>query len=109
LDHGFVAAVRSGAIRIRTAVMALDGREVIHADGLRSSPDAVVAATGFGSGLSPILGPLGLLDARDLPTIGSRGGPEAVGLYTVGISIPLSGLLREIALDGRRLVRAIAD
>ena len=109
LDHGFVAAVRSGAIRIRTAVMAFDGREVIHADGLRSSPDAVVAATGFGSGLSPILGPLGLLDARDLPTIGSRGGPEAVGLYTVGISIPLSGLLREIALDVRRLVRAIAD
>ena len=109
LDHGFVAAVRSGAITIRTAVLALDGREVIHADGLRSSPDAVVAATGFGSGLSPILGPLGLLDARDLPTIGSRGGPEAVGLYTVGISIPLSGLLREIALDGRRLVRAIAD
>ena len=109
LDHGFVAAVRSGAITIRTAVMALDGREVIHADGLRSSPDAVVAATGFGSGLNPILGPLGLLDARDLPTIGSRGSPEAVGLYTVGISVLLSGLLREIALDVRRLVRAIAD
>jgi hypothetical protein len=75
LDHGFVAAVRSGAITIRTAVTALDGRDVIHADGLRSSPDAVVAASGYGSGLHPILGPLGLLDARDLPTIGSRGGP----------------------------------
>lgn len=109
LDHGFVAAVRSGAITIRTAVMALDGRDVIHADGMRSSPDAVVAATGYSSGLHPILGPLGLLDARDLPTIGSRGGPEAVGLYTVGISVPLSGLLREIALDVRRLVRALAD
>jgi cation diffusion facilitator CzcD-associated flavoprotein CzcO len=108
LDHGFVAAVRSGAITIRTAVTALDGREVIHADGLRSSPDAVVAASGYGSGLHPILGPLGLLDARDLPTIGSRGGPAAVGLYTVGISIPISGLLREIAIDVRRLVRAIA-
>lgn len=109
LDHGFVAAVRSGAITIGTAVMALDGQDVIHADGSRSSPDAVVAATGYTSGLNSILGPLGLLDARDLPTIGSRGGPEAVGLYTVGISIPLSGLLREISLDVRRLVRAIAD
>jgi hypothetical protein len=109
LDHGFVAAVRSGAITVRTAVMALDDRDVIHADGLRSSPDAVVAATGYTSGLNPILGPLGLLDAQDLPTIGSRGGPEAVGLYTVGISIPLSGLLREISLDVRRLVRAIVD
>jgi cation diffusion facilitator CzcD-associated flavoprotein CzcO len=109
LDHGFVGAVRSGAMTIRTAVMALDGQDVIHADGSRSSPDAVVAATGYTSGLNSILGPLGLLDARDLPTIGSRGGPEAVGLYTVGISIPLSGLLREISLDVRRLVRAIAD
>jgi putative flavoprotein involved in K+ transport len=109
LDHGFVAAVRSGAITVRTAVMALDGRDVIHADGLRSSPDAVVAATGYTSGLNPILGPLGLLDTGDLPTVGSRGAPQAVGLYTVGISIPLSGLLREIAIDVRRLARAIAD
>jgi putative flavoprotein involved in K+ transport len=109
LDHGFVAAVRSGAITIRTAVTALDGRDVIHADGSRSSPDAVVAATGYRSGLRPILGPLGLLDARDLPTISSRGDPQAVGLYTVGISVLLSGLLREIALDVRRLIRAIAD
>jgi putative flavoprotein involved in K+ transport len=108
LDHGFVAAVRSGAITIGTAVMALDGQDVIHADGSRSSPDAVVAATGYTSGLNSILGPLSLLDARDLPTIGSRGGPEAVGLYTVGISIPLSGLLREIAIDVRHLARAIA-
>ena len=108
LDHGFVAAVQSGAITIRTAVMALDGRDVIHADGFRSSPDALVAATGYTSGLHPILGPLGLLDDRDLPSIGSRGGPEAAGLYTVGISIPVSGLLREIAIDVRRLVRAIA-
>jgi putative flavoprotein involved in K+ transport len=88
--------------------MALDGRDAIHADGFRSSPDAVVAATGYTSGLHPILGPLGLLDDRDLPPIGSPGGPEAAGLYTVGISIPLSGLLREIAIDVRRLVRAIA-
>jgi putative flavoprotein involved in K+ transport len=108
LDHGFVAAVRSGAITIRTALIALDGRDVIHADGFRSSPDAVVAATGYTSGLHHILGPLGLLDDRDLPTIGSRGAAEAVGLYTVGISIPLSGLLREIAIDVRHLARAIA-
>ena len=108
LDHGFVAAVRSGAITIRTAVMALDGRDVIHADGFAILPDAVVAATGYTSGLNPILGPLGLLDDRDLPTIGSRGGPEAVGLYTVGISIPLSGLLERSPSTSAAWLRAIA-
>jgi putative flavoprotein involved in K+ transport len=68
----------------------------------------VIAATGYTSGLLPILGPLDLVDGRGLPTIGSRGGPAAVGLYTVGIDVLLSGLLREIAIDVRRLIRAIA-
>ncbi len=108
LDHGFVAAVRSGTIAIRSGVIALDGRDVVHADRSRSAPDAVVAATGYATGLQAILGPLNLLDDRELPTIGSRGAPGAIGLYTVGISILLSGLLREIALDVRRLVRAVA-
>jgi putative flavoprotein involved in K+ transport len=108
LDHGFVAAVRSGAITVRPAVAALAGGEVLHSDGSRSAPDAVIAATGYTTGLEPILGELGLIDARGLPTVGSRGGPsQARGLYTVGIAILLSGLLREIGKDANRLARAI--
>lgn len=106
LDHGFVAAVRSGAIRIRPAVAALDGDEVVHSDGSRTSPDTVIAATGYRPGLEPVLGSLGLLDDRGLPKVGARGSQTAPGLYSVGISIPLSGLLREIGLDARRLVRS---
>jgi hypothetical protein len=32
----------------------------------------------------------------------------APGLHTVGIAITLSGLLREIGIDAKRLVRSIA-
>jgi cation diffusion facilitator CzcD-associated flavoprotein CzcO len=109
LDHGFVAAVRSGAIVVRSGVAALDGSEVVHSDGTRSTPDAVIAATGYRSGLDPILGPLGLVDDRGLPTIGAAGDPaRAPGLHSVGISILLSGLLREIGKDTERLVRSLA-
>ena len=108
LDHGFVAAVRSGAIRIRPGVSRLDGDEVVHDDGSRSSPDAVIAGTGYTPGLDTVLGPLGLIDDRGLPTVGSRGGAaRAPGLHTVGISIRLSGQLREIAKDAQQLVRSI--
>jgi putative flavoprotein involved in K+ transport len=109
LDHGFVAAVRRGAIVVRPGVDRLDGAEVVHSDGSRSRPDAVIAATGYGTGLRPILGPLGLLDQRGLPTVGSRGGaPQAPGLYSVGIAIQLSGLLREIGKDAQQLASAVA-
>jgi hypothetical protein len=108
LDHGFVAAVRSGSIMIRPGVAALDGDEVVHSDGSRSKPDVVIAATGYGPGLEPILGPLGLVDDRGLPTIGSTGDArQAPGLYSVGIAILLSGLLREIGKDANRVVRSI--
>lgn len=108
LDHGFVAAVRSGAIRVRPGVARLDGDEVVHDDGSRSSPDAVIAATGYRPGLESVLSPLGLVDDRGLPTVGSRGGStRAPGLHTVGISVVLSGLLREIGKDAQRLARSI--
>ena len=106
LDHGFVTAVRSGKITVRPGVAALAGDEVLHSDGSRSGPDAVIAATGYTPGLEPILGELGLIDARGLPTVGSRGAANKPdGLYTVGIAILLSGLLREIGKDANRLER----
>jgi putative flavoprotein involved in K+ transport len=109
LDHGFVAAVREGRIRIRRGVARLDAAEVVHSDGTRSSPDAVIAATGYRTGLGPVLGPLGLLDERGLPTIGAQGGTgEARDLYVVGLAILLSGYLREIGRDTRRVTAAIS-
>jgi putative flavoprotein involved in K+ transport len=109
LDHGFVSATQHGTIRIRAGVSSLDSDDVVHSDGSRSRPDVVIAATGYRPGLETVLRPLGLVDGRGLPTIGSRGGGRvAPGLYTVGIAITLSGLLREIGKDAKRVAYAIA-
>jgi putative flavoprotein involved in K+ transport len=106
LDHGFVDAVRRGAIRVVSDVASLHQAEVRLADGRALRPDAVIAATGYRRGLEPLVGHLGVLDEQGAPRVhGVSTLPEAPGLYFVGITVELAGLLREIG----REARAVAD
>ncbi|MCH0542877.1 NAD(P)/FAD-dependent oxidoreductase [Streptomyces sp. MUM 203J] len=109
-DTGLVDAVREGRVEPVAAVesFAEDG-EVVLADGTRLRPDAVIAATGYRRALEPLVGHLGVLDGTGLPRVhGARTAPKAPGLYFTGFTQPLSGALRELALDARRIARAVA-
>jgi putative flavoprotein involved in K+ transport len=106
LDHGFVDAVRRGAITVVPSVASLHQDEVHLVDGRVLRPDAVIAATGYRRGLEPLVGHLGVLDEQGTPRVhGARTLAEAPGLYFVGITVELAGLLREIG----REARAVAD
>ena len=110
LDTGIVDAVRTGRVRVVPATVSVDGPTVHLADGSSSRPDAVVAATGFTTGLEPVAGHLDVLDRRGVPTVhGADQHPAARGLHFVGIKAELSGLLREIGLEARRVGRALAE
>jgi hypothetical protein len=79
------------------------------ADGTRFAPDAVIAATGFTTGLDPIIGHLRVLGAHGVPLArGRRSVPGAPGLRFVGIWNPLKGQLFQIGIDARSAARAIA-
>lgn len=109
IDVGFVDLLRAGRIEVVTGVERLDQEGVALSDGSRLEPDAVIAATGYRTGLEPIVGHLGVLDARGRPTW--RAGaqhPAAPGLHVVGLRNPLIGLLNAIGFDARRVARAIA-
>jgi len=81
---------------------------VILEGGGRIQPDAVIAATGYARGLENLVGHLGVLDARGAPlTHGASTHPQAPGLYFIGYSNPISGNLREIAKDARRIAKAL--
>lgn len=78
-------------------------------DGARVAPHAVIAATGYRSGLDAIVGHLGVVrhDGRLLvhgPYTHERG-PR---LYFLGFTEPLSGILREINIDAWRVAHAVA-
>ncbi|MDH6226447.1 NAD(P)/FAD-dependent oxidoreductase [Streptomyces sp. MJP52] len=108
-DAGLVDAVRRGRVEVVAAVDGFDGAEVLLADGSRITPEAVVAATGYVRGLEGLVGHLGVLDDRGLPTVhGPRSPRNAPGLFFTGFTTPISGTLRELARDAERLARAIA-
>ncbi|MFE0421670.1 flavin-containing monooxygenase [Streptomyces sp. NPDC058953] len=108
-DVGLVRAVRARKVEPVAALESFDGDEVVLADGSRISPDAVIAATGYERGLEKMLGHLGVLDALGGPRVRGRSCPAgAPGLYFTGFTNPISGMLREIALDAPRIAGAVA-
>jgi putative flavoprotein involved in K+ transport len=106
-DVGFVGAVRSGQVTPVAAVTGFAGDEVLLADGSALGAQAVIAATGYRRGLEKLAGPLGVLDENGLPRV--HGGPPALpGLFFLGYTVSLRGMLRDIAADARRVAPAVA-
>ncbi|QKV93165.1 NAD(P)/FAD-dependent oxidoreductase [Streptomyces sp. NA02950] len=108
-DVGLVDAVRTGRVEVVAAVDSFDQDKVVLADGTRISPEAVVAATGYRRGLEELVGHLGVLDARGRPlTHGRRTLKAAPGLHFTGYTNPISGMLRELAIDARKIAKTVA-
>ncbi|MER6832606.1 NAD(P)/FAD-dependent oxidoreductase [Streptomyces cellulosae] len=108
-DVGLIDAVRAGSVEVVAAVKGFEEGEVLLADGERIAPDAVIAATGYERGLEGLVGGLGVLDARGRPVVhGARTPAGAPDLYFTGFTNPISGNLREMALDAQRIARAVA-
>jgi cation diffusion facilitator CzcD-associated flavoprotein CzcO len=83
VDKPVIDAIRQRRIEIVAAVEALDTTGVVLADRTRLEPDVVIAATGYTTGLVPLVGHLGVLDERGVPLV--HGGPAAApGLRFIG-------------------------
>jgi hypothetical protein len=108
-DVGLVKAVRRRLVEPVGAVESFDGDKVLLADGQMITPEVVIAATGYRPGLTELVGHLGLLDGRGRPVVHGRDiHPTAPGLHFTGYANPLSGMLRELALDAPRIAAALA-
>jgi putative flavoprotein involved in K+ transport len=109
LDVGLIGMLRRRQVTPVAAVERFEGSGVRLADGTLVHPHAVIAATGFERGLEPLVGHLGILGRHGRPTIhGPATDPRAPGLHFIGYTNPISGNLREIGIDARRLARAVA-
>jgi putative flavoprotein involved in K+ transport len=109
LDVGLVSSIKHGRVHVVGPVTGFDGADVLLGDGERLQPDVVIAATGYRRALEPLVGDLGVLLPNGRPKInGAKTLPNAQGLYFIGYSNPMTGNLRELGIDARRIAKAIA-
>jgi NADPH-dependent glutamate synthase beta subunit-like oxidoreductase len=107
LDIGTIAMVKAGRIRVLPAVEEVLADRVRFAGGATHPFDAIVLATGYAPGLEALIeGFDAIADARGRP---DRFGAESgiPGLFFVGFRNPATGALREIAIEARRVARAL--
>lgn len=105
VDMDVIDAFRDGSIEVVATVGSFDGDHVVLVDGTRVDPHAVVLATGYQRGLEPLVGHLGVLDARGKPVVwGER--PAADGLRFIGYDIRPS-LIGYMAKQSKRMAKRI--
>ena len=106
VDKVVIEAIKDRRIEIVAGVDSLDGTDVALADGTRVEPEAVIAATGYRPALEPVVGHLGVLDARGMPQP-PDGGEAAPGLRFVGY-LPRPAHLGLLSREATRAAEAIA-
>jgi cation diffusion facilitator CzcD-associated flavoprotein CzcO len=106
VDREVIDAIKARRFEVVAGVESLDACGVNLAGGERVEPDAVISATGYGRGLEPLVGHLGVLGDDGLPkALGER--PAADGLRFIGY-VPRPGMLGYAAKEAKRAARAIA-
>ncbi|MEU1302344.1 MULTISPECIES: flavin-containing monooxygenase [Streptomyces] len=107
-DVGLIAAVRAGRIEVVAAVEGFEDGKVALADGGRLSPDVMIAATGYTRALEGLVGHLDVLDGHGRPVVrGGHSPRNAPGLYFTGFTNPISGMLRELAIDAEKIAKTV--
>ncbi len=109
IDDGFVSELKNGRLEVVPEVVRFDRGRVILAGGGQCSPDVVIAATGYRSGLETLLGPLGVLGADGQP-IHPMGEPDPAhpGLWFTGFRPMFTGYFDAARIAAERIADVIA-
>ena len=83
VDPEVIDAVRDGSIEVVAAVTAFEA-SVVLTDRTRLDADVVIAATGYRTGLEPLVGQLGVLTDAGIPKVGGDVAAEP-GLWFLGM------------------------
>lgn len=106
-DVGIVRAIRERRVQPVATVARFTADQVELVDGTMLRPDVVVVAAGYDRALEPLVGHLGVLDARGVPRVGG-GRPALPGLWFTGFTNPISGMFRELRIDAERIARRLS-
>lgn len=110
IDVGFVSVLKRGLIHIRPALIRLTSEGAVFQGGSAESFDAIIAATGFSTGLDQLLETSDVGDVLNdsCEPVDRSGQPTTrPGLFFMGYIHSLRGHLFEANLASRRLARNV--
>jgi putative flavoprotein involved in K+ transport len=107
IDVGFVRALKQNLVQIRPALARLTTTGAVFADGSAESFDAIIAATGFSTGLNGLLETKDVLNDSGEPLDPSGEPTGRPGIFFMGYTHSLRGHLFEANLASRRLARNV--
>jgi indole-3-pyruvate monooxygenase len=109
IDVGTIKLIKRGQVKVYPGIERFTEDAILFADGRQREFDAVILATGYRPRVNAFLeGALTACDDHGTPLFS---GPEAPisGLYFCGFHVSPTGMLREIALEARRISAVIAQ
>lgn len=107
IDVGFVSALKRHLVQIRPALARLTATGAVFEDGSAEPFDAIIAATGFSTGLNELLETKDVLNDSDEPVDLSGQPTGRPGIFFMGYTHSLRGHLFEANLASRRLARNV--
>jgi indole-3-pyruvate monooxygenase len=108
IDVGTIKLIKSGQVKVHPGIERFTEKAVLFTYGRQEEFDAVILATGYRPRVNAFLEEnLAVYDDTGTPLFS---GPESPlpGLYFCGFHVSPTGMLREIALEARRISAAIA-
>jgi hypothetical protein len=103
IDVGFVRVLKRGLLHIRPELVRMTPTQAVYADG-RSEPfDAVIAATGFTTGLESLLETTQALNDLNEPADSAGDPTSCPGLFFIGFTHSLRGHMFEANRASRKL------
>jgi len=108
IDIGTIGLLRAGGATVYPGIARFEGPRIVFDDGQQAKFDAVVLATGYRPSFTGFLAPAQqVTGGSGLPQTSGR--PTSLpGLYFCGFYVSPRGMLREIAIEARRIARQIA-
>ncbi|MVM34841.1 SidA/IucD/PvdA family monooxygenase [Spirosoma sp. HMF4905] len=112
IDIGTIDQIKAGNITVVPSIDRINAKTVIFTDGRELPFDAIILATGYRTGLASFLG-----DTLSAQILNERGYPKKLwfddadlrGLYFLGFSVPVTGVLNLLNKDSERIVDHIAE
>lgn len=109
-DDGAVSAIKAGKIVVVPAIREFARDGVILANGSLIHPDIVIAATGYRTGLEPMVGKLGVLDKKGVPLFnGGQADPKLPGLWFSGMRPSIRGCFANAGIMAKAITKRIAN